>query len=61
MKIDDEIDLILPALAKLVVDKWPSSHLLVNKDTKIIKVPAMDMTYQSTVRTVQIIVHMTWN
>ena len=45
----------------LVADNWPSNHVLVNNAIKIKRVPAMDMTYQSTVRTVQIIVHMIWN
>jgi hypothetical protein len=35
--------------------------VFVNNAIKIKRVPAMDMTYQSTVRTVQIIVHMIVN
>lgn len=36
---------------------FPSSHLSVNMDTRIMRVPARDMTYQSTERMVTIIVH----
>jgi hypothetical protein len=33
---------------RLVPVTWPSSHLLVNRVTRIIRVPAKDMTYHST-------------
>ena len=56
-KTGKKIDLRAPE-STLVVDSWPSNHVFVNNAIKIKRVPAMDMTYQSTVRTVQIIVHM---
>ena len=50
-------DLPMP-LEKLETVTDPSNHLLVNIATRISRVPTMDMTYQRTVRIVQIIVHM---
>ena len=47
----------LPADRKFEGETCPSSHLLVKRATKMSNVPARDMTYHSTVRTVQIMVH----
>jgi hypothetical protein len=48
---------VLPAEETLVSEFVPSSHWLVNRATRIMSVPAKDMTYHRTERIVTMMVH----